>query len=1292
MQQKRNRKIKKSPQFVCAANDFNNTNKNTTDSPQTFKFHSTGPTKVNGQLFGKPATFIVDSGSAASLIDSATIGDKKLIPIKELPLRSASNHILPIKGAIKLSFQLGNKHYVHPFCVIENFGIDTILGTDFLSENNALIDYNNYKVRLTLRTQTQIQDINNILATLANSNEMERQTVNTELEQPEDICAPTLQNIPADTIIQCQETPEAESANFMHTAAITPTDKTNKRNWMSAAFSTLLLPQAATKVQIIYTTPELDDIDYLAQPRELLFNRKSIIANTCIFNGKNQITEIFVTNISRKPKILHAGEKIAEILPVENDFTIVPVKTLKPDEIIKQQSEQLACATEHVEFGVERTDPAQISGKIKSPSINPELTEEQQEKIKAVLDKYKHCFVEDGTNLTVTNKITHKIETKGRPIKCRPYRETPAQKEYMSKIIPEMEKNGVIRRSKSPWSSPVILVKKSDGTFRFVCDLRKLNEVTEKDATFAPPVDDILNHLGGNKYFAILDMVSAYWQVPMDEDSIEKTAFNCSQGHWEFIVMPYGLTNAGATFTALGDSTLGELKWICAICYIDDLIVFAATFEEFLENLDKVLAKFATAGLKFKSAKCKIGYQELDLLGYNITPYGILPAKSKAESITSLKKTKNLRALQSFLGAVNFFRKSIPNLAKIAKPLYNLCKKDVTFNFDDECIKAWEKLKSILASPPLLAHYRPDLPVEIHVDASYEGIGASLIQVIDNIRRPIAYASRKLLDREANMGSTALEATGVLWALTHFKYFLNDNVGVYSDHHNLCYLFSKRDLTPQLMRIVARLQEFKFKVYYVKGTQHNLPDCLSRYLADKELSAAEKAEIEQMQDIPVYFISEVQNESATDSEYHSVNVVDFQNIQQKQEEDEFCKKIIDWLNTPPEQRPSEATNRVKGYELRGGILYRRGGNPRNNLLLLVLPTSMINDVIKSIHDAPDHGAHLGVQRTLDHLHARFYFPNSIASVKKFIRSCAYCLSRKRPPGQPTGALEPIPRPVCPGESWGIDALGPFKTSESNNKYVICALDYSTRFAVCKAVPNINAETTCQFIYEELICKYAGVKNIISDRGKNFLAKSVEDLCTTYGISRNVTVSYRPQSNGLTERFNKTLVDMIAAYINSDQTNWDKYLQACVFAYNASKHSTLQESPYSLMFRRQPVLGLDADVTAALGSEYAEQLQKRAILADDIIAQHFENSQRANEHRYNERHNDNIKYEPGDWVCVWAPFRKVGLSTKLLNRWTGPAEILEKIGEHIYRVRMRKGKKDVVDTINVSHLKPYFFRE
>jgi RNase H-like domain found in reverse transcriptase len=223
----------------------------------------------------------------------------------------------------------------------------------------------------------------------------------------------------------------------------------------------------------------------------------------------------------------------------------------------------------------------------------------------------------------------------------------------------------------------------------------------------------------------------------------------------------------------------------------------------------------------FPLTKCKVGYQELDILGYNITPYGILPAKSKADSIISLKKPKNLRALQSFLEAVNFFRKSIPNLAKIAKPLYNLCKKDVAFNFNDECVHAWEKLKSFLAIPPLLAHYRPDLPVEIHVDASYKGFGASLVQIIDNVRRPAAYASRKPLDREANIGSTTLEAAGVSWVLTNFKYFLNDNVGVYSDHHNLWYLFSKRDLTPQLMRIVARLQEFKYKVYYVKGTQHN---------------------------------------------------------------------------------------------------------------------------------------------------------------------------------------------------------------------------------------------------------------------------------------------------------------------------------------------------------------------------------------------------------------------------------------------------------------------------------------
>ena len=469
------------------------------------------------------------------------------------------------------------------------------------------------------------------------------------------------------------------------------------------------------------------------------------------------------------------------------------------------------------------------------PEIITELKENSYENLnnneKLLADKLfegmASVFAKDDMDLGRTNVAEHIIDTgEAQPIKQRPV----AFKGEEEKEIKKMLEKDVIQESNSPWGSPIVLVKKKDGTTRFCIDYRKLNLVTKGDCYPLPRMDDCFDSLSGAKWFSTLDLASGYWQIPVHPKDREKTAFISKSGLYEFKVLPFGLSNAPSTFERCMESVLRNLQWQTCLIYLDDIIVFGKTFEEHIERLREVLCRLQQAGLKLKPSKCRLFKKSVLFLGHTISEEGLSTDPKKTEALRSWPEPTSVTEIRSFLGFCSYYRRFVRNFSHIARSLSNLTSKNVKFSWSEECQKAFDELKSKLHQSPVMAYPKKDCDFILDTDASDQGIGAVLSQKQDGQEKVIAYGSRTLNKSEQRYCVTRKELLAVVFFMNYYRHYLiGRHFLVRSDHKPLQWIFKLKDPTGQLARWLETLTSFDFTMGYRMGKAHNNADGMSRH-------------------------------------------------------------------------------------------------------------------------------------------------------------------------------------------------------------------------------------------------------------------------------------------------------------------------------------------------------------------------------------------------------------------------------------------------------------------------------
>lgn len=840
----------------------------------------------------------------------------------------------------------------------------------------------------------------------------------------------------------------------------------------------------------------------------------------------------------------------------------------------------------------------------------------------------------------------------------------------------------IIRPSNSPWSSPVVLVKKKDGSVRFCIDYRALNRITRKDVYPMPRIDDALDCLQGAEYFSSLDLRSGYWQIPMKEADKEKTAFATPDGRYEFNVMPFGLCNAPATFERMIDHVLRGLKWRTYLCYLDDIVIFSSSFTQHLKRLDEVLTCLANAGLQLNTKKCRFATRSIKVLGHVVSNEGIRPDPEKIAAVIDFPRPQQQKALRSFLGLASYFRRFVRNFAAVASPLNKLLHSGTPFVWSHDCEEAFRQLKHALTSGPVLCHFDESRPVILHTDASGHGIGAVLLQSDDQRReRVVSYASRTLSTAEKNYTITEQECLAVVWAVQKFRpYLYGRHFTVVTDHHALCWLQTLKNLSGRLGRWVIRLQEYDVTVTYRSGKKHQDADALSRCpLGSNKTSAS----------LPLDTVLPI-------APVNRVAVEDLSGLPSLQRADTYCRGMIDQLTGSSPPLNSRSRRQLQQFKFLDGILYRSTHLSSGHRWVPVAPRSIRAQILEALHDDATAG-HLGFSKTYERVRSRFFWPGLSTCVARYVASCPSCQQRKRSTSPPAGLLQPLPCPSMPFQTVGIDLYGPLPCTAAGYRWIVTAVDHLTRYAETVPIRSGCAAEVADFFLHAILLRHGAPGVLLSDRGRVFLSSIVEDVLRASNTVHKTTSSYHPQTNGLTERFHRTLSDMLSMYIRPDHTNWDTILPFVTFAYNTAVQRTTGYSPYFLVYGRDPSFILDTTFLSAPvspSSPSSEQFLSRVNHCRRVARLQAEASQHDRKDRYDASHRT-VRFYPGDEVLLWTPSRRPGLCETFLHRFTGPYTVLEETSPVNYRVTPSQARLDRryrgTEIVHVSRLKPFVRR-
>jgi hypothetical protein len=836
--------------------------------------------------------------------------------------------------------------------------------------------------------------------------------------------------------------------------------------------------------------------------------------------------------------------------------------------------------------------------------------------------------------------VDHKIELiPGSSPPFRPtYRMSPVELEELKKQISNYLDMGFIRPSLSPYGAPILFVRKKDGTLRMCIDYRALNKLTVKNRYPLPRIDELLDQLHGAKVFSKIDLAQGYHQVRMDEESITKTAFRTRYGSFEFLVLPFGLHGAPGTFMSLMHQVLRPYLDVFVIVFLDDILIYSKSPEEHVKHLTLVLQALAQHKLRAKLSKCQFGASSIDFLGHTISGEGISTDQKKVEAVKQWPVPRDVHDVRSFLGLVGYYRRFISKFSFIAAPLTNLTKAATTWHWSPQCQEAFETLQNSLISAPVLLVPDPAKPFHVFADASQFAVGAVLMQDQGNGLQPVAFESRKLTSAEQNYPIHEIELLAVVHALKVWRCYL-EGTEFYTntDHQSLKHLMTQPHLSRRQARWVEFLQSYDTIITYIPGAT-NPADALSR---------------------------------RPDLQLNAINAV-----QVTHDVEHFLQRVREGYKCDPAFQNKSFVQSLRDVN---GLLYHQSR--------LVIPAhgALRQELLQEHHDRVWSG-HLGVDKTIARLTRFFYWPAMHDAVREYVRACPSCQFNKPVLARPAGLLHPLTVPSHPWESISMDFIVELPKTVHGYDAVFTVVDrFSklTHFIPCTT--TITAAETAALFVKEIYRHHGLPSSIVSDRDPRFTSHFWSAVMRHLDTKLHMSTAFHPQTDGQSERANRTVEEMLRHFVHPMHDDWDKYLPVLEFAYNSSVNPSTKHTPFFLNTGRDPrvpsVWALQSNVPAA--DNWLDGLHQAQAAA--TAAMHAAQVHQA---RNVDKHRRAVTFAVGAEVLLSTKDLALVGVDKFKRRFVGPFKVVKVVSPVAYKLHLPPRMHRIHPVFHVSKLRPF----